>query len=248
LVIEEPEEPPEPQLIAEEPEKPPPPPPPPPRRITLESPAQGTVLPGLSALRQETVFRWSSVESVARSRFVLSRNSNPLSGPPAIEIRDPNRTVRIDRLEEGTWYWTVAAQTPGGFDISAERPRQLQVMPIPVLPAPQNRLPVDGQHIGIEELKKVNIDFSWAAAEGANAYIFTLYQETGNGRRQIARMGPENRNSWTADIKTLGRGNFIWQVEAVNIGRNNVIEQRGRAGENSFVVDIPRPGPVRIIN
>jgi hypothetical protein len=141
----------------------------------------------------------------------------------------------------------VVAQTPGGFDISAERPRQLQVMPIPVLPAPQNRLPVDGQHIGIEELKKVNIDFSWAAAEGANAYIFILYQETGNGRRQIARMGPENRNSWTADIKTLGRGNFVWQVEAVNIGRNNVIEQRGRAGENSFVVDIPRPGPVRML-
>jgi hypothetical protein len=61
-------------------------------------------------------------------------------------------------------------------------------------------------------------------------------------------MGPENRTSWTTDVKTLGRGNFVWQVEAVNIGQNNVIEQRGRVGENSFVVDIPRPGPVRIIN
>jgi hypothetical protein len=118
---------------------------------------------------------------------------------------------------------------------------------IPVLPAPENRLPATGQRIGIEELKEGNVNFEWSAVQGANAYIFTLYQETGSGRRQITRIGPENRTSWTTDIKTLGRGDFVWQAEAVNIGQNNVIEQRGRPGVNSFVIDIPRPGPVRIL-
>ncbi|MDR0495514.1 MAG: hypothetical protein LBG95_07795 [Treponema sp.] len=245
------ETPPPPQVISEAPEEVPPPlpppPPPPPRRITLESPAQGTALPGLTALRQETVFRWSSEEAVAGSRFVLSRNSNPLSGRPEIEILDPNRTVRVDRLEEGVWYWTVAARSPGGFDISAQGSRQLQVLPIPLLPAPEDCLPAAGQHIGIEELKKVNLDFSWSAVAGANAYILAIYQETDDGQLQVVQIGPENRRSWAVEIKTLGRGNFAWQVEAVNVGRNNVIEQRGRAEKNSFVIEIPRPGPVQML-
>ncbi|MDR0472777.1 MAG: hypothetical protein LBH43_03770 [Treponema sp.] len=249
VAVEEPPEP-EPQPVVEAPPPPPPPEPVirPPRRITLESPSQGAALPGLTALRQQTVFRWTSNEAVARSRFVLSRNSNPLRGPPAVEIIDPNRTIRLDRLGEGIWYWTVEAQTPAGIDISAPTPRRLQVLPIPLLPAPANRQPAPGQHIGIEEIKQVNIDFRWSAVPGANAYIFTLFQEAGNERRQIIQIGPENRTSWTTDIKTLGRGSFIWAIEAVNMGRNNVIEQRGRRGEYSFVIDIPRPGPIRILN
>jgi len=222
--------------------------PPQPKRITLESPSNETALPGLTALRQQTVFRWSSAEAVAKSRFVLSRSSNPLTGQAAIEITDPNRTIRIDRLDEGVWYWTIEAQTPEGVNISAQTPRQLRVLSIPLLPAPSAREPAEGYLIDIEELKKVNINFKWSAVQGANAYIFTLYQETGGERRQITQIGPENRTSWTTDVKTLGRGNFIWRIEAVNVGRNNVIEQHGNPAESRFIVDIPRAGPVKIIN
>jgi len=219
----------------------------PPKRVTLKSPNQETTLPGLTALRQQTVFQWNSEEAVAKSRFVLSRNANPLKGKPEIEILDPNRTIRVDRLKEGVWYWTVEAKTPKGADITAQSPRSLRVLPIPLLAAPADRLPAERYRVGIEELKKVTLNFKWSAVSGANAYIFTLYQETDKGRRQITQTGPENRTSWTADIKTLGRGNFIWQVEAVNVGQNNVIEQRGVKEEKRFVIDIPRPGPVQII-
>jgi hypothetical protein len=219
----------------------------PPKRVTLESPNQETTLPGLTALRQQTVFQWNSQEAVAKSRFVLSRNTNPLRGKPEIEILDPNRTIRVDRLKEGVWYWTVEAKTPGGADITAQSPRRLQILPIPLLPAPANRLPAAGYRVGIEELKKITLNFKWSAVSGANAYIFTLYQEIDKGRRQITQTGPENSTSWTADIKTLGRGHFVWQVEAVNVGRNNIIEQRGMKEENRFVIDIPRPGPIQII-
>jgi hypothetical protein len=220
----------------------------PPKRITLESPSNETVLPGLTALRQQTIFHWISGEAVEKSRFVLSRNSNPLTGKPDIEILDPNRTIRIDRLEEGVWYWTVEAQTPEGVNISAQTPMQLRVLPIPILPVPEDRSPAEGQVIGIEELRHVNLNFKWSAVQGANAYVFTLYQEENGKLRQITQTGPENRTSWTTEIKTLGRGNFIWQVEAVNTGRNNVIEQHGVQGEISFVIDIPKAGPVKIID
>jgi hypothetical protein len=88
--------------------------------------------------------------------------------------------------------------------------------------------------------------FSWSAVQGANAYIFTLYEESANGRRQIIRRAPENNTSWTLEnFSTLGRGTFVWQVEAVSRSSTGTIEQRGRIGENSFIIDIPRPGQIQ---
>ena len=120
--------------------------------------------------------------------------------------------------------------------------------PLPLLSEPLNRLPADGYRIGPEELRAMkNIEFRWAAVQGANAYILTLFQETGGGRRQIVRTSPENRTSWILeDLSILDRGKFIWQVEAVNRIRNGTIERHGRVRENSFIMDIPLPEPVQL--
>jgi hypothetical protein len=120
--------------------------------------------------------------------------------------------------------------------------------PAPLLPAPLNRVPPTGHRIGIDQLKESDrIVFSWSAVPGANAYIFTLYQNTGNGRRQIILVPPENRQNWTLEnITALGNGTFIWQVEAVNRNSTGTIDERGKIAENSFTIDIPRSGQVEI--
>jgi hypothetical protein len=123
----------------------------------------------------------------------------------------------------------------------------LRVLPIPVLSTPGNRQPANGHRIGVEELKaQRNIAFSWSAVQGANAYIVTLYHETNGRRRRITGTAqPISRTSWTLDnLSLLDRGNFIWQVEAVNTAGGR-IDQRGRPGENTFSIDIPRPVPMR---
>ncbi|MDR0302103.1 MAG: hypothetical protein LBI04_07320 [Treponema sp.] len=217
------------------------------RTLRLISPEQRASIPGLTALRQQTVFHWDSDEAVQKSRFVLSRDPDPVRRP-AVEIPNPGRTVRVDRLEEGVWYWTVEAQNANGNNITAQ-PQHLTVLPIPLLAAPENRLPQNRYRFDIEELKKTSaIVFRWQAVPNANAYIFTLYQETSNGRRQIFSRAPENSLNWTLDDFSMldGQGTFIWQVEAVNMRRDGRIEQRGRPGENSFIMDIPRAGPVQI--
>jgi len=114
------------------------------------------------------------------------------------------------------------------------------------LPAPLNRQPANNYRVGIEEAKRGNVTFRWSAVPGANAYLFAIYQETGTARRQVTQVGPVNRTTMTMTIKTLGRGNFVWRVEAVRVGQDNIIEQRGIPGENRFVVDIPRAGQVQI--
>jgi hypothetical protein len=121
-------------------------------------------------------------------------------------------------------------------------------LPQPPLPPPGNRQPANGYRIGIEELKaKRSIVFSWSSVKGANAYTITLYEQTTKGRRQIRRISLGNNTTWTLDnIGLLGRGEFVWRVEASFIAsdaarRNGTDERSGRPGENSFVIDIPLP-------
>jgi len=215
--------------------------------LRLLLPEQRARLNGLTALRQQTIFTWECSGSVVRSRFVLSRNPNPLQGRAAVEIQNPPRTIRLDIPDEGVWYWDVEARTADGFTVSAPAPRQFQVLPIPPLPPPENVTPRARQRYGLEELRSMkNIVFEWRAVQGANAYIFTLYQQTENGRRRITGTDPVNRTSYVLDdLKVLDNGTFIWQVEAVNM-RNRIIEQRGKAGEYTFVLDFPPPIPVQI--
>jgi hypothetical protein len=228
-------------------EKPKPKPKPVPVKLSLLSPSSGSSLAGLTALRQQTVFRWDNEGNIERSRFILSKNSNPLQGRPEVELINPGKTVRLNRLKEGTYYWTVEARSPDGL-ISSATPRQLRILPIPLLPAPLNLQPPEGHRIGIEQLMDSDsIVFSWSQVQGANAYILTLYEKTDNGQRQIMNRPPQNNTRWTLDnLGTLGRGNFFWQIEAVNRGSAGAIEQRGRIGEGSFIIDIPRPGLIEI--
>ena len=216
-----------------------------PPELFLVSPEHGTNIAGLVALRQPTVFTWEFDGEFSQSRFVLSRSPNPLMGQPAVEILNPGRTVRVNSLMEGNWYWTVEGQTPGGITVRAAQPKLLQVQPIPLLPAPANMIPATGHRIGIPQLRlSRQIDFRWSAVRGANAYIFTLQQEI-NGRRQTIRSAIVTSPNWRLDnINVLYPGTFYWSVEAVNRNSAGVIQQRGRVGKNSFTLDVPAPGPV----
>jgi len=217
-----------------------------PLELNLLSPANGTKLPGLKALREQTVFTWDADGEVKSSRFVLSRNSNPLLGTPVVEIIDPKQTISLDRIGEGVWYWTIEAQALNGL-VNAAQPRELQVQPVPMLAMPGNRRPQNKHVFDIEQIKtQRNIVFRWSQVQGANAYIFTLFEQAATGPRQINRTTVTS-TSWTLEnINVLGRGTFIWQVEAINRSRNNTIEQRGNLGANSFTIDIPTPRPVQM--
>lgn len=219
----------------------PPPPPPVPLELRLLSPATRDRIAGLTALRTPTVFRWSSDKSAASSRFVLSQNTDPLRSP-AVVINNPGQTLQVNKIDAGVWYWTVEARSVEGL-VSSAPPQQLLVLPIPLLPAPGNLQPAAGHRLDLDTIKNSKaINLFWQAVPGANAYIFTLSEQTPEGRRQIIRSSPQNRTSWTlADHSILSRSTFIWQVEAVNTGQNGVIDQRGTIGESSFILDFPLP-------
>ena len=116
-------------------------------------------------------------------------------------------------------------------------------VPDPLLPVPRNMTPEQGYRIDIERLKEQrSVIFRWSPVPGANAYIFSIFEQTPYGRQPVMRTSPENRTEWILEsISELYRGAFVWQVEAVIIGSDGEIVRRGTAGESSFVIDIPQP-------
>ena len=133
------------------------------------------------------------------------------------------------------------APTPAPRPAAAPRPAP-QAPQSTLLSAPLNLQPPDRHRIGIEQLRtERNIFFRWQAIPDANAYIVTLYEQTAGGRRQINRVTVTSA-SWTLEnVSVLGRGTFVWQVEAINRNTSDTILRRGRPAEHSFVVDIPLP-------
>jgi hypothetical protein len=174
-------------------------------------------LPELAALLAETP---SAAPSEPASSLAVTQTPSSSSSPPAQRATPP------------------PAPAP---------PPPPPPAPPPLLPVPANREPANNYRIGIEQLKtRRNLVFRWGAVPGANAYVFTLYEQTGNRRRQIHRVTVTNP-TWTLEnVDELGRGTFVWQVEAVSRNRSGSFEQRGRAGENRFTMDVPLPGPVRL--
>jgi glucan-binding YG repeat protein len=215
--------------------------------LRLISPAQNMDIAGLTALREPTIFRWDTNEDIVLSRFVLSRRENPLSGRPEIDINNPGRTVSIPVLAEGVWYWTVEGRTRDGRQVTAA-PRQIRVQAAPLLPVPQNRLPGAGSIIGAEELRqKKNIVFSWSRVSGANSYVLTIFKDGFPGKQQIFQSEPTEELTYTLEDFYMFEesGIFYWQVEAIFNNDAGRLEQRGIPGENSFMLDVPRPGRVR---
>jgi hypothetical protein len=171
---------------------------------------------------------------------------------PGVSIVPYNKSVLPDG--SGAWlYFNNDQLISGNYEIHVRNPggyetRGRTVIVVRLLPAPGNMRPTADYFIGIEQLRaQRNIVFSWSAVQGANAYIFTLYEQTAAGRREIISRPLENRTTWTLeDIGILEPGAFVWQVEAINRGASGAIDLRGRAGEHTFILNVPRPGPVRV--
>jgi hypothetical protein len=224
-------------------------------------------------------FQWSEIAGA--SSYIMEACQTPDFINPRLRTQTTSVFLFDSSLGTGNWYWRVMPVFPPVYEgrtvfssVSFFRIEQagtagqvpgvfMPVLPEPVIESPEtvmllseplNRLPIEGHRIGIEQLSESNsIVFSWSAVQGANAYIFTLFQvtagnpDTGNGRRQIIRVPPGNRRNWTLEnLATLGKGTFIWQVEAVSMDATGMIVRRGRIGENSFVIDIPQPVRVQI--
>jgi hypothetical protein len=209
--------------------------------VALVSPANGAEISALET-GEGSVIRWTSAETPARSRFVLSRNPNPLSGTPVLDIQNPSQTIILPSLEPGVYYWTVTGATAEGFALNARTPSMFRILPVPPLPVVNCIFPAAGATLRPEELRTSReIVFTWEPVQGANEYVFTLWKD---GATPLVTSQPMSATRFVYDDmeKLSEGGSFRWQVTAQYRDRNGRIERTGLNSESRFTIDIPRPG------
>jgi hypothetical protein len=208
--------------------------------IALVSPANGTEIP-MPEINRSGVVRWTSTETPARSRFVLSRNPNPLSGTPVLDIQNPSQTVMLPALEPGVYYWTVTGTTAEGFAINARTPSMFRILPASPLSVVTGIFPANDAALQPEELRTNHeVVFTWEPVQGANEYVFTLWKD---GDTPLVTSQPISATRFVyGDFAKLSEGgSFRWQVTAQYRDRTGRIERTGLPGESRFTINVPRP-------
>jgi hypothetical protein len=108
---------------------------------------------------------------------------------------------------------------------------------------PENGYVIDAGTLG----ESRTVVFNWNPVEGADAYRFTLFQETAPGvRRPVISFEGPGTSYTLEDLSLLDMGRFVWQVEALGRGAGGAVQRRGILGENRFTVDIPQPDAPRV--
>ncbi|MCL2440831.1 MAG: hypothetical protein FWD14_03755 [Treponema sp.] len=222
--------------------------------VEPEHPVSGFTYAGLDASRRPDTARWSSLETPYNIQLVIARDPRMTNivtvineeNRNDIHRNDEHRTFTLPRLAAGDYYWMIRAQTIEGFDISSRTPAFFRVLPIPLLPLPQNQTPVNGYTVGAADVRVTrSLNFSWNTVPGANGYLFTISQGRGAAQRSVIESSVITQNSYTVDdLRLLGRGEFYWQVEAV-FADSGFIEQRGQTQQNRLIIDIPPPPQIQ---
>ncbi len=206
--------------------------------VTLVSPAHKTQFDGVQAILNPEKAVWNSVEATKLSEFILTRIDGK-EERTVMSIKNPDKTIQLDRLHSGDYRWTVTAETYDDLDVSAVKDFEFTVLPVTPLPAAVLQTPADRTVYNAEYIRQSRkIEFTWTAVKNASDYIFRIADSAGNGLLE------HRINAGTAytleDLAVLDRGTFTWSVEAERRMQDDTILQEGIPVQAKFTVDLPK--------
>jgi len=214
----------------------------------LASPADGTKLDGLDARRHGVSFTWITPNPPPNTVFELR---NLLGGAVVFRKEISTSPLVIPRLDAGTYEWTVRGSIEN-FDLSARSPFHLSVSEIPKLAAPSGLNPPDKTVYGPGQLRTMHsLDFSWQPVPGAQVYQLRLFRDqslppTAIGQKVLGADRPVFEPKPSTSIRqsfdklgTLQRGAYYWEVKAITLGADGLVEQDGVVSRAQFTLDLP---------
>lgn len=244
------------------------------RPVEVEFPAKNAKIDGAEAILNPITARWSSVDDLSRSQFVLRRtnassNEVVLKVPTDKEMRNGklNAPFKVlldtaDGLRAGTYEIIIYAETLDGIDISNSESKnrgRFTIKEVEPLPAPSKLVATpalfNADYLRIPENSK-SITLSWSKVPAATDYYVTIRSKRGkvllkknitDGTSYVidfTKVSPEDKAAFSSGI-------FNWRVEAVRRidsnkdGKPDKILQGGKEGESSFETDIPTPKQIK---
>jgi hypothetical protein len=209
--------------------------------ITLVSPPNGAQL-SFADSRRVGLIEWTLAVPSQSTRFVLSRNPDPLSGTPVLEIQNPPSSLNLPALESGRYYWTIAGTNVDNLPINARAPFSFNLLPAPPLASVSYIAPVNGAVLSPDELRENRgLGFVWQPVEDANEYVLTLRDARGN---LLASSPPLAATTFTiSDLRVFASGGvYRWSVTAQRRGEGGRLERTGPPPSPSvFTLDLTRP-------
>jgi hypothetical protein len=157
---------------------------------------------------------------------VLSRNANPLFGVPLQQIQNPPQTIYLRNLTEGTYYWTVTAETGDGREAGAITPFSFRVLPVS-LPKITLINPPSGEEIPGLEARMSPTFATWSppldengAPEALQNVRFILSRNSNPAQGENISLITNPGHSIT--IPPLDAGIYYWIVEGATTDNINV--------------------------
>lgn len=218
-------------------------------KIHLNYPVENQRIDGLTALRTPVTVQWEPDKDIpAASQFILRKIQSDGSVRVVQNINNPEQSIALDRLTEGTYQWTIKASTSDGVSLSDDIYRSFVVTSVPNLDNAVLVFPEDKFVMTAAYLKKNrNINFAWNSVPGATDYVFALYQRQKDGTLKRITGGSTGRltNYKIRDLSILDIGDFEWQVTAYSHAPDGYEEQHSNVAVGHFTIDIKRPGRVK---
>lgn len=206
-----------------------------PARLTF--PADGEVKDGIEEFTDPMKAKWECEEEEYAAIFRLYKEMPDGTYKTIQTVQNPAQTVKMPRLEHGSYKWSVEARTPDGFDVSSSE-NKFTVTKIPPLKEPLLLSPRHQSSISAKTLKRNKaVNFSWKSVPDATGYIITVRDRSG---KVVARSNTRKKTSFSLkSINTLSRGRFTWTVEARQTLKDGTIIRKTASRSANFVIDIP---------
>jgi len=239
------------------------------RPVEVLIPAKNAKIDGTEAILNPIKARWSAVDTLGQSQFVLRRVSPQpeviFKVPTDAEMREGKRNapfeVLLDTaegLKAGNYEIVIYAKTLDGIDVSNTDRKNLgrfTIKTIEPLPAAANLI-AHPALFNVDFLKASDnprsITLSWDKVPEATEYYVSVRDAHG---KVLLKKSVGDENSYVIDFKEISpadkmifsKGTFNWRVEAVRRidtdkdGNPDKILQHGREAGAVFETDIPTP-------
>jgi hypothetical protein len=91
-----------------------------------------------------------------------------------------------------------------------------------------------------------SINFSWAAAGKANAYLFTLYMYQRNGLQKVYEQRVFTPSHTFTQLNRLDRGRFAWEVQSLLV-EGGAVRSTSKPARRDFTILLPELKKATII-
>ncbi len=171
----------------------------------LQSPANGTAIPALNALRNGITLNWNQDPPLGRYTVELSNDRVTR----LYQTTEP--TLTLDALEEGNYRWVVKSRDSFGQEAPDSGSARFTVSELPTPSRPVVTSPASGEDIDMTGRR--NLVFTWQPVDGADFYDIALYVE-GSGSPILRKTGITGTRYALNNLRILDVGNFILSIRA----------------------------------